>query len=737
MPSFLKFCPKCGTILLPTRRIASIVLKCPRCGYEEVIDEPTLITYLDGSKRPMVKVLNSKAGQLVGERCPRCGGELRYVISHNLFFRYCINCGYITSEYRPPSYELPADPNEVKVWLEEEEKIAKSSSRLIGYGEVVLINPVEGDPTIKLVMLSIEVLKDEVGSLRPYDSVYFGNVLGVVARFYSGGDAKGCRSVKGGRCVKGTLILHVKAGELLPRSGYLRVAEPAMLYESALRILSSRPCTLHGLIRGINACGWSMSGSRVVNFDGSRYNLDYEKVEVVRSILSLNPWSFLVVEGPPGTGKTMTIAASTCELARAGFKVLITSHTNVAVDNALERIIDICPGVKRFIVRIGHPAKVSPRVKDLLWDVGDGGRRELINVLLSKRIFGMTITKLAVLDLFYSLEELAKDSIRKWPLFDYVFIDEASMIPLGSAIVPIHYGLRRVVLGDTRQLPPIIRAIQETAGSRSILELLVKKYGSRLLTIQRRGVEGIFSFISEAFYQGRLRTGSGITVGRLPIKVIDEADEVLVDGNPIQWVDVGGLMEWIEVKRGKLQSYSAVNIDEALLALEIYSRLLNYGVGVEDVAIIATYKAQATLIMRAAEKLGIGKPPIAYLVSEVGGKDDEGSLSEEGAESLLDLRVSNTVDSFQGREKRFIIYSIVADYNHRALWNYARFNVAISRAKERLIILSSMRDDDLKQLPWMYALAKRSRKVSIDVNKVVSSKVKDSVDEAYDELKIR
>ena len=63
------------------------------------------------------------------------------------------------------------------------------------------------------------------------------------------------------------------------------------------------------------------------------------------------------------------------------------------------------------------------------------------------------------------------------------------------------------------------------------------------------------------------------------------------------------------------------------------------------------------------------------------------------------------MDSYQGREKEIIIYSIVADRYHKALDNYARFNVAASRAKRKLIILSSL-VHDIDQ----YLLARRPTK---------------------------
>ena len=61
------------------------------------------------------------------------------------------------------------------------------------------------------------------------------------------------------------------------------------------------------------------------------------QMERLERALSPPPYGFLAVEGPPGTGKTSVIAAAACETAKAGGKVLITSLTNVTVDNAIER----------------------------------------------------------------------------------------------------------------------------------------------------------------------------------------------------------------------------------------------------------------------------------------------------------------------------------------------------------------------------------------------------------------
>jgi superfamily I DNA and/or RNA helicase len=75
---------------------------------------------------------------------------------------------------------------------------------------------------------------------------------------------------------------------------------------------------------------------------------------------------YRVVEGPPGTGKTVPIASVACELAAEGRRVLVTSHANVAVDNALERILKLNPGLADEAVRIGHPARVSTTIRPLI-----------------------------------------------------------------------------------------------------------------------------------------------------------------------------------------------------------------------------------------------------------------------------------------------------------------------------------------------------------------------------------
>jgi len=52
----MKFCPKCGSVLVPSRRGGKLVLKCPRCGYEEEVKEVAKREYTIETKSNASKI---------------------------------------------------------------------------------------------------------------------------------------------------------------------------------------------------------------------------------------------------------------------------------------------------------------------------------------------------------------------------------------------------------------------------------------------------------------------------------------------------------------------------------------------------------------------------------------------------------------------------------------------------------------------------------------------------------
>jgi predicted DNA helicase len=88
---------------------------------------------------------------------------------------------------------------------------------------------------------------------------------------------------------------------------------------------------------------------------------EYQKIAVNKSILEKD---LFLLYGPPGTGKTRTLVEIILQEAKIGKKVLATAESNVATDNLIEYITKITNDFK--IIRIGHPARVNEKIKDLL-----------------------------------------------------------------------------------------------------------------------------------------------------------------------------------------------------------------------------------------------------------------------------------------------------------------------------------------------------------------------------------
>ena len=89
--------------------------------------------------------------------------------------------------------------------------------------------------------------------------------------------------------------------------------------------------------------------------------LDETKKDAVQRALAAK--DLFVVEGPPGTGKTTFISELILQFLERypNERVLVTSQTHIAVDNAIERVSTLKPDLK--LIRIGREEKVGEDVR--------------------------------------------------------------------------------------------------------------------------------------------------------------------------------------------------------------------------------------------------------------------------------------------------------------------------------------------------------------------------------------
>ncbi|MHA1654384.1 MAG: AAA domain-containing protein [Candidatus Thorarchaeota archaeon] len=429
-----------------------------------------------------------------------------------------------------------------------------------------------------------------------------------------------------------------------------------------------------------------------IRFELAGSDLNNSQKRAVETALSLSDESpFFLIHGPPGTGKTRVIGEIVSHLVEKqnDCRVLITSHTNVAVDNAIETFWQIAgKKAQGKTIRLGPLQKVARAV-----------RKRHITAILQKSggisdgllVYGCTLSKLLFLD---------RRNPEQWrkPLFDYVIVDESSMCTVPQAVCAAMAGKRIIFVGDHRQLPPIVddslgRSVYEEVRL-SLFERLVTCYPKLrvLLNTQYRSNKAIMEWSNLQFYSGRLRTDPSVASIRLDFNSVDDSvwTRILANSVPIVWIDTRelGRADWRELSTGP----SAVNQDEAAVVVRILGALGNAGVPRENIAVISLFRAQAE-ILRYVILLELGiNPSVSDLETLVHDyEEDEDDLEEEIMRIVANpsLVPCSTVDSFQGHEADVVILDLVINDWSRVLEEERRLNVAITRARKKVIIIGS------------------------------------------------
>src|ERR1035437_7161638 len=344
------------------------------------------------------------------------------------------------------------------------------------------------------------------------------------------------------------------------------------------------------------------------------------------------------IQGPPGTGKTTVIVEAIKRRlgANPDERILVTSHSNLAVDNALERLAGTA-GVRA--VRAARAERVHPTVERFRCDDEDDPR------LLEANCY------------FATCATAATSAITDMN-FDIVILDEANKARVDEALPALRLGSALALVGDHKQLPPVEDdALYGIVESDEALETLVNRSlfeqawegglpesARCLLTIQHRMHPDIAAYVSAASYDGQLEDAPEVQaydyITRTPFPVA------------LHFVDTEGMRGGRE-RRGP--GGALRNEAEVRVAAQVVRLLDERAPREMSMAVIAMYAEQVERLRQALGRRRFKRP----------------------------VKI-DTVDSFEGREEDMVVISLVRS-NERGRIGFLRvpnrLNVAISRAK--------------------------------------------------------
>jgi superfamily I DNA and/or RNA helicase len=360
-------------------------------------------------------------------------------------------------------------------------------------------------------------------------------------------------------------------------------------------------------------------------------------------MVALDPGQAALIQGPPGTGKTTVIVeAIKHRLAeRPQQRILVCSHSNLAVDNALERLAGT-PGLRA--VRVAKAERVHPAVDAFRVEDEDDDR------LITANVF------------FATCATAATSSITTDEVYDMVILDEANKARIDEALPCLRLGAAVVMVGDHKQLPPVeddaiyqivedhpeLEEIVDTSLFERCWDKGVPDQARCLLVEQHRMHPEISGYISSASYDNQLENAPEVLeyeyVTRRPFPVA------------LHMVDTAGLRGGRE-RRG---AGGALRNDAEVRVCAQVVRILDERADPElSLAVIAMYADQVDRLRQALSRRHFRRQ----------------------------VRI-DTVDSFEGREEDLVVISLVRS-NERGRIGFLRvpnrLNVAISRAR-RLVV---------------------------------------------------
>jgi AAA domain len=156
-----------------------------------------------------------------------------------------------------------------------------------------------------------------------------------------------------------TLSVPVDLGEFVPR---------AALQSDLTHLLRKLIERIESLRDKANPAGDRLLGQAGPTGDPASIEADGLNVEQTSAVASSVGRDTTFIWGPPGTGKTRTIGRIGVELVRRGRSVLLVSHTNAAVDQAILKIADELGDelIDGTVLRLGEASDPALRARTRL-----------------------------------------------------------------------------------------------------------------------------------------------------------------------------------------------------------------------------------------------------------------------------------------------------------------------------------------------------------------------------------
>ncbi|MFS0689254.1 AAA domain-containing protein [Sporosarcina sp. 179-K 8C2 HS] len=288
-----------------------------------------------------------------------------------------------------------------------------------------------------------------------------------------------------------------------------------------------------------------------------------------------------------------------------------------------------------------------------------------------------------------------RDFMEDYPEFDVVIIDEVSKATPPELLLPMLKGKKIVLVGDHHQLPPLvgretmeefIEEIKDEAEKdelsgmlkESLFERLFRtlpKQNKTMLGIQYRMHEEIMETIAPFYVDGQYRLQCGLPDSDaardhlLTSKYIKRNDHLL-------WFDMPNEPAFFEAQvKGGTSLYNEAEL----------KRIRELLLDIEEATALAKHEGR----LQPDEKKSVGV--ISFYGEQV--KRIDRLIEQEIMPKHLHCR-TGSVDKFQGMEMDIIILSFVRNHQQPSgtigfAEDYRRLNVALSRARELLIIVGS------------------------------------------------